>query len=424
MPGTSLAAALAGVLLVGCAADPPRIHASLPAAGPDLPTQRLIIAAVENRPVPFFARAGGAPRGYDAITGYGPAANATSRLRAVESDYGLHEVSAWPIDPLHLHCALLEVPSGADPAALLAALAKDSRVKVAEPLQTFSTRSSGYNDPYIDLQRGFQQMQVAEAHRWANGDGIKVALIDTGVDTEHPDLRGRIAVAYNFVDADAERFRRDRHGTEMAGVIAAVANNREGIVGVAPGARLVVLKACWQLQPDADAARCNSFTLARALVAAFDAHAQIVNLSLTGPEDPLLTELIREGVRRGVLFVGAAAHGDTDATRSLLQRAGVIEVTASRSIPFQGPALNAPGDDILTLLPGATYDFASGDSIATAQVTGIVALMLQRNPHLSIAQANELLRTSSRAPGNSAARLPQVNACAVLGALLGRDDCP
>ncbi len=425
-----LAAAWLCALLGGCGAEPLRRHA--PAAQPELPTERLIIAAVENRPIPFIARAGGTPRGYDAISQYGPAAGSTRQMRAVESDYRLQEVAAWPIDPLHLHCAMLQIPSGVDRAALLATLAQDPRVKLAEPVQTFTTRSSGYNDPYVDLQRGFQQMQVADAQRWADGDGIRVALIDTGVDTRHPDLRGRIEVADNFVDDDAARFRSDRHGTELAGVIAAVANNREGIVGVAPAARLIVLKACWQLQPQADDARCNSFTLARALAAAFDAHAQVVNLSLSGPADPLLTELIREGLRRGVLFVGAAAREGADPAGSLLPRTGVIEVAASRSVTTRArelPApgngvLRAPGTEILTLLPGGTYDFATGDSIATAQVTGIVALMLQRNPHLSNAQANEFLQASNAAPGDPDGRIPHVNACAALGALLGRRDCP
>src|SRR6202030_892738 len=125
----------------------------------------------------------------------------------------------------------------------------------------------------------------ADAHPWSRGEGVKVAIIDTGVDIEHPDLRGSIAAAVNFVDADDAQFRRDRHGTEMAGVIAAVANNGQGIVGIAPGARLFVFKACWQEQAGADAAHCNSFTLARALSAAFDAHAQIINMSLAGPDD-------------------------------------------------------------------------------------------------------------------------------------------
>src|SRR6202000_1191684 len=125
------------------------------------------------------------------------------------------------------------------------------------------------------------------------------------------------------VDADDAQFRRDRHGTEMAGVIAAVANNREGIVGVAPNARLLIFKACWQARSDADAARCNSFTLARALTAAFDAHAQVVNLSLAGPDDPLLSDLIREGQHRGVLFVGAAAESAVG-QEGLLHQANAI----------------------------------------------------------------------------------------------------
>src|SRR3984957_11063697 len=237
---------------------------------------------------------------------------------------------------------------------MLTALAHDRRIRLAQPLQSFATRTEGYNDPYVGLQRGFQQMQFAGAHPWSPGGGVKIAIIDRGADPQHPDLRGVVVAAANFVDTDSEQFRRDRHGTEMAGVIAAVANNREGIVGVAPSAHLLVFKACWQLRIDADAARCNSFTLARALVAAFDAHAQIINLSLAGPEDPLLTDLIREGLRRGVLFVGAASD----------MAAGIIEVASAGSQPVLGSMLYAPGREILTLLPGGHYDFASGDSIA------------------------------------------------------------
>ena len=121
-----------------------------------------------------------------------------------------------------MHCAVLELPAGSDRNAVLAALAKDPRVKLTQPLQTFATRTENYNDPYVGLQRGFQQMDVAGAHPWSRGEGVKIAIIDTGADILHPDLRGSIAAAANFVDADDAQFRRDRHGTEMAGVIAAV----------------------------------------------------------------------------------------------------------------------------------------------------------------------------------------------------------
>jgi subtilisin family serine protease len=232
-------------------------------------------------------------------------------------------------------------------------------------------------------------------------------------------LRGNILSAANFVDADSQQFQRDRHGTEIAGVIAAVANNREGIVGVAPGARLLLFKACWQARPDADAARCNSFTLARALAAAFDAHAQIINMSLTGPLDPLLSELIREGVRRGVLFVGAAAADGSDGKDALLHQAGVIEVASAGSAAAPGSVVFAPGREILTLLPGGHYDFASGDSIATAQVSGVVALLLAKSPGLTAGDVYGLLRnTSISSPDGTL-----VDACAALVSLMHKGSC-
>jgi subtilisin family serine protease len=382
-----------------------------------------IVAAVNNEPVVFLARAGGTPRGYDGIAAYGPTPRAVQSLRAVERQYGLREVSAWPIEPLHMHCAVLEIPEGTNRTTLLANLLLDPRVKLAQPLQSFETRTDVYNDPYVGLQSGFKQMDVAGAHPYSRGEGVRIAIIDTGADIRHPDLRGSIVTASNFVDADDQQFRRDRHGTEMAGVIAAVANNKEGIVGVAPGAQLLVFKACWQARADADAALCNSFTLARALVAALDAHAQIINLSLAGPEDPLLSDLIREGVRRGVLFVGAAASGLPQGTESLLHQPGVIEVSSAETHSMTQAWLYAPGREILTLLPGGHYDFASGDSIATAQVSGIVALLLAKNSALTAEGTYRLLRDTSEHASTAAGDSTVVDACAAVVSLLGRGAC-
>jgi subtilisin family serine protease len=322
-----------------------------------------------------------------------------------------------------MHCAVLEIPAGMDRATLLAALAQDRRIKLAQPMQSFATRSQDYNDPYVGLQRGFAQMDVAAAHPWSRGEGIKIAIIDTGADTQHPDLRANIATAVNFVDSDDRQFQRDRHGTEIAGVIAAVANNHEGIVGVAPGARLLLFKACWQIKADADAARCNSFTLARALVAAFDAHAQIVNLSLAGPADPLLGDLIREGLRRGVLFVGAAPADMSADNQGVLHQPGVIEVSSAGSQPAVDSVLYAPGREILTLLPGGHYDFASGDSIATAQISGVIALLLGRNPGLSATSVYRLLRDTSEHSGTAGSDSAVVDACAAVVSLVGQGSC-
>ena len=409
-------------LASACSSAPVRIDSRALGDQASLSSDRYIIVAVDNVPAAYVANAGGTPRGYDAIADYGATARARETLHAVEREYGLREVNAWPIGPLQIHCAVLEIPSGADRSQLLADLSKDRRVKLTQPLQTFATRTEDYNDPYVGLQRGFQQMDVADAHPWSRGEGVKVAIIDTGVDTQHPDLLGSIAAAVNFVDADDAQFRRDRHGTEMAGVIAAVANNREGIVGVAPNARLFVFKACWQSHADADAARCNSFTLARALTAAFDAHAQVVNLSLAGPDDPLLGDLIREGQHRGVLFVGAAPH-TADVQAGLLHQAGVIEVASAESHSAIDSVLYAPGREILTLLPGGHYDFASGASIATAQVSGVIALMLAKNPALSAASAYRLLHDTSSPLATADGGVEGIDACAAVVTLVGQGTC-
>jgi subtilisin family serine protease len=400
----------------GCRATPLKIESrALPG---DSTSDRLIIAGVDNDSTAFLGKAGSTPRGYDAIASYGPTPHARAILRALEREYGLREVNAWPIQPLNMHCAVLEVPPGSDRATLLETLSHDRRLRLVQPLQRFATRSETYNDPYVSLQTGFQQMDVADAHLWSRGEGVRVAVIDTGADTDHPDLRGIIVSAVNFVDSDEHQFRSDRHGTEIAGVIAAVANNREGIVGVAPAAHLLIFKACWQTQSNADAAQCNSFTLARALVAAFDAHAQVVNLSIAGPADPLLGGLIDAGLRRGIVFVGAGV-GDVDAgpRNSLMHQRGVIEVESSESSSADAAVVSAPGREILTLLPGGHYDFASGVSISTAQVSGVVALMLSKNPRLLPADAYRLLRASR----NSA--FGQVDACVAVVAAIGRGRC-
>src|SRR5258705_9176099 len=138
----------------------------------------------------------------------------------------------------------------------------------------------------------------------ATGRGIRVAVIDTGGDRSHPDLRGRIDTARNFVSDDA-RFDSDIHGTAVAGIIAANADNGIGIVGLAPDAGLLVLKACWQHAIDDVRAQCNTFTLAKALTFAIDQRADIINMSLGGPNDPLLGLLIEIALTRGIIIVAA-----------------------------------------------------------------------------------------------------------------------
>ena len=378
-------------------------------ANPD----RLIVVTVADSIRSMQGRAGSTPRGYDAIQGYTGTSTARALAKSIANDFHLTQVAAWPIALLKVHCVVFEIPENSTRDAVLAALQLEPRVQLAQPLSTFTTRSQSYNDPYISLQTGFRQLDAADAHGVSHGEGVRVAIIDTGIDVDHPELAHRVLAARNYVDGDAAQFRRDRHGTQVAGVIAARANNGLGIAGIAPEVRLIALKACWQLTSNSDAANCNSFTLAKALTAALDYKPQIVNLSLGGPMDPLLAQLVQAGLQRGVIFVGAAAEsagGFPDAVP------GVLAVAASEGPSTAGHVLQAPGREILTLLPEGHYDFASGASLAVAHVTGAVALILARHPRIDARALYDLLeRTSAPLLADGAAR--SINACAALASI-------
>jgi subtilisin family serine protease len=375
---------------------------------------RLILLTVANPPELLALRAGSSLRGYDLAPAYRESNSARALLDGIERDHHLHELANWPIEPLQVHCVVLELPATASRDEVLQQLQQDSRVSLAQPLQDFSTLAGGYNDPYFGLQQGFARIDAADAQRWSRGEGVRVAVIDTGMDGTHPDLQGRIEVQRNFVDDDARQFGADRHGTEVAGVIAADANNREGIVGVAPGVRIFAFKACWQMQPHADAAQCNSFTLAKALTVAIESGANIINLSLGGPADPLLTQLVQYALRRGVIVVGAVPP-DGRGDGFPVGVSGVIAVDVAGHAAG-GSALRAPGREVLTLTPGGHYDFVSGSSLAAAHVSGAVALLLATDSGLDPVAVRSLLAQSS-GQGDI------INVCNALAALRPEDSC-
>ena len=196
--------------------------------------QDFIVVAVRNDPTPIATRAGSTPRQYNGAGSTWVSSAASALVGAIAHDYELIEVAGWPIAALRVHCVVFHRPQGKTSDDLLTRLAHDARVEFAQPLNTFETSSTTFNDPYAKLQESLDALGVAEAHRWSVGEGIRIAVIDTGVDSEHPDLKGRVVARRNFVDNDMRGFERDLHGTQVAGVIAALANNREGIVGIAP----------------------------------------------------------------------------------------------------------------------------------------------------------------------------------------------
>jgi subtilisin family serine protease len=418
-----IAMTLIGALLGACAGQPTSSTSKeslTPLTDMQSNSDRMIVLTVANDMQAVVSKAGSTFRSYDAWTPYQASAAARSMVSDLATEYQMRPVSSWPIAALQVHCVVFEIAKGADRDEVLSRLKRDRRVKLAQPLQSFSTLSEPtYNDPYVGMQTGFSDLDVAGAQEYSRGAGIRVAVVDTGIDLDHPDLQGRVAQSRNFIDDDRQRFVRDRHGTEIAGVIAADANNHEGIVGIAPEVKLVALKACWPDTPDSEGARCNSFTLAKALAAAIDQQVRIVNLSLGGPDDALLGELVKQGQRRGILFVGAVPpNGKAEGFPAGV--AGVFAVDA-RVTDANSGVLIAPGREILTLTPGGHYDFASGSSLAAAHVTGTLALLLAEKGSLSAAELRTLLestRTRVASRGGS-----MINACLAMTQLTGKNVC-
>lgn len=351
----------------------------------------------------------------------------TRATRELEQTYGLRTIYSWTLASLGEQCVVFEVPRGRSAQEVIPRLASDPRVGSAQPIETYTTQAAP-SDPYAHLQHGAQALRLDQAHRWATGKGVRVAVVDTGVDLDHPDLRGRIAVARNFVDRGEQTFTTDIHGTAVAGLIAASAGNEVGIVGVAPEAELWALKACWQQPPGAREAVCNSYTLAKALDFAIVQKAQVLNFSLAGPKDPLLARLLGTALNRGIVVVAADGgderHGFPASVEGVLGVLGSDDLKGGiRNSPGGKPTavLAAPAVDVLTTVPRGSYDFFSGSSMAAAQVSGIAALLLEKDPKLTPERLARLIRQSAHpiAGTGNPHTVSQVDACAALASVTG-----
>ncbi|MBM4202171.1 MAG: serine protease [Gammaproteobacteria bacterium] len=415
---------LGGRALADTVGPPPRPAAARSSARADTSRQVLVTFTDE--------REGRVPVGE--LTGAyrkrGEYSNSTwSERRAAElaEDYGLLQRAQWPITALGVHCVVYEVPATQSVDRLLHELGEDQRVESAQSMHSFHVMSdaaqggSGDADPYLRMQAGLRSMRAEKVHRYATGRNVAIVVIDTGADDAHPELRGHVTSTESFVPASRDTAS-DIHGTAVSGIIAAAAGNGEGIVGIAPGANLRVMKACWQSGTRTPDAQCNTFTLALALNTAIDARPQIINMSLNGPVDPLLRRLIAKALSEGIIVVASEADTPGPDNEFPASIPGVIAVrTASeRTSRSAHPkaSVPAPGTEILTTVPHDAYGFMTGSSFAAAHVSGLIALLLELNPDLGGEQVGALLSASEMKTG--AARVSCIDACDAVARLMER----
>ncbi len=322
-----------------------------------------------------------------------------------------HDVAVsdqWPVRALGVHCLVVDITGEVE--AVLKALRADRRVRWVQPLNDFEgLEDDASGDPYRKLQPALDALNLEPLARAYTGRGVTIAVVDSGVEADHPDLEHAIAERADFVGRGNAA---ERHGTGIAGVIIAARNNDVGITGVAPDAQLFALRACWDAE--GGGTRCNSLTLSRALDRVVSLAPHLVNLSLTGPSDPLLDALVARIVEAGSIVV--VAESSARGARFPTHRPGIVWVRA-RANGQSSEALVAPGVDVLTAQPGHAYDFMSGASIAAAHVTAVLALLHEALPRQRDAELVARLHRNTQ----PVAGVASVDACrAVLGVGDGR----
>jgi len=306
--------------------------------------------------------------------------------------YGLELLSSRPIALIGARAELFRVRAGRSEAAALAALQRDQRIRSAQFNWLYFHSSDGRREPVPIPQYGPRKVHLAEAHRLARGRNVLVAVIDSAIDTAHPDLKGVAIRTFDAVrGSDSSP---DFHGTAIAGIIA----SRGVVEGVAPEVEILAVRA-FRTKPGEPPDTTTEILLG-AIDWAARSGARVLNLSFVGPRSGHLQELLDAVRRRGIVVVAAAGNAGPKAPPAFPAAfPGVIAVTAVDAADrrYQHAnrgryiAISAPGVDVLAPVEDGKHELLSGTSFATAYISGIAALLLERDPKLDAASVGRLM---------------------------------
>jgi thermitase len=255
---------------------------------------------------------------------------------------------------------------------------KLDEVEYVEPNYIFKT-SYVPNDSFYPFQYGPQKVQAPSA--WdvtRSNSGIKIAIVDTGVQLNHPDLTSKLFPGYNFVDGNTNPSDGNGHGTHVAGIAAAATNNVSGIAGMAPLASILPLRA---LDNTGNGTLNN---IANAIIYAADQGAQVINLSLGGSQGSVTLEnAINYAWGKGSVILAAAGNEGTNTLTYPAYYENAIAVASTDSNDQRSSFSNygtwvevaAPGSNILSTYIGSNYAYLSGTSMACPRVAGLAALL-------------------------------------------------
>ena len=344
--------------------------------------------------------------------------------------YGATFEEAFPTIPLETDEDLAQTYLiYGDPASfddLMAALRADAEnvdfvelnmtVSLSPPIESVATvgttREFLENDPRVAEQWGLEAIRAHEAHALLSElkpvRKARVAIVDTGVDQKHEDIKGAFGTSPGTTDANG-------HGTHCAGIAGAVTNNRLGVASLNWNGAFVEITGYKAL---GDNGSGSLESIAQAIIDAAKDKADVISMSLgaAAPTQPrVLVKAIAFALRQGAIVVASSGNRNQDAYNHFPSNIkGVIAVAAvdqnlnkarfSNTVNRLSRPLAAPGVDILSLFPNNTYKSLSGTSMATPMVTGLLGVMRSLNPKLTAEQAYTILHET----GTTVADSPQV----------------
>jgi hypothetical protein len=319
---------------------------------------------------------------------------------ALARRHGMRRIVSQDFPLIGATIGLFRISDGRSFETVRRAFAADGSVRSAQPNFRFFLQQQKTTPAEGDqAQYALAKLRLPEAHKLAHGTGIRVAVIDSGIDTKHRELAGSIVDSF---DALASSEGPHVHGTGIAGAIAAHAR----LMGSAPAAELVAIRA---FSGTANGAQSNSWVILKALDYAARRNARIINMSFAGPKDPLVERGINAEAARGIVMVAAA--GNAGAKSPPLYPAAnpnviAVSATDAQDHLFQASnrgghiAVAAPGAEVFLPAPDEKYQMTSGTSFSAAYVSGVAALMLERNPALRPDELRAVIMKTARDLGS------------------------
>ena len=348
-------------------------------------------AAGENRYVP------------DEIVATVPTTVAPRTLAAIEQRHRLSRVETHRSALASATLLRWRIADGRGVPAAIRALEREGAISGAQPNYVYTLQQEGKASSAPVPQYALDKLNLPQAHERSRGEGVRVAVIDSGIDVSHPALQGAVVAQFNAAASPADVH---NHGTGIAGLIAARSGFTGGFTGSAPAAQIIAVRA---FDPDSTSAQATTFAILKGIDWSVEQQARIINMSFAGPADPAMTRALRAASRKGAILVAAA--GNAGAQSPPLYPAAdpnVIAVTATGAEDAVFPRANqgryvtvaAPGVDVIAPATAGGYQVSSGTSLSAAEVSGIIALLLQRRPTLKADAVRTILTATARDLGN------------------------